>query len=74
MARHHDPLLEVYEDLLVLIGFAHRTDFAFSGRITTQYYERTSRTDNTRYLEKARWENATARIHSMISKHGLLQR
>jgi hypothetical protein len=66
-----DPLLEVFEDLLLLIGFAQRTDFAFSGKITSQYFERTSRTDNTRYFASARWEDAGARIRRMIWKHGL---
>jgi len=54
--------LLIYESVVPLTFATHRhssveigKSFAFSGKITSQYFERTSRTDNTRYLDSARW-------------------
>jgi hypothetical protein len=72
-AAGEDPRLDVLEDLMLLLRFAEVSDFAFSGEVTAQFFERTSRTDNTRYVGGDAWGIAAARIRAMLWKHGLVR-
>jgi hypothetical protein len=67
-AAGEDPRLDLFENLLLLLRFARVTDFAFSGEVTAQLFERTSRTDNTRFLGKATRAAAIARLQRMMGK------
>jgi hypothetical protein len=69
-ALGEDPYLDLLEDLVLLIRFAEVTDFAFSGEVTTQFFDRTSKADNARFLDRSLWEQAAARVRRMLWKHG----
>jgi hypothetical protein len=65
-----DPRLDLLEDLVLLLRFAEVTDFAFSGEVTAQFFDRTSGTDNTRHLDSSLWEQAKSRVRRMMWKDG----
>jgi glycosyltransferase involved in cell wall biosynthesis len=63
-----DPLLEVAEDLFLLVNLCRKTKFLFSYEATCRFYWRSSKEDNSRFIDDKIWKNSAERLRNMFWK------
>lgn len=68
-----DPKLEVAEDFFMLIVLCEKTMFSFSYESTCEFYWRTSKQDNSTFLNDSSWERSADRIRNMFWKKSFPQ-
>ncbi|WP_310428848.1 glycosyltransferase [Chamaesiphon sp. VAR_48_metabat_135_sub] len=61
-----DPKLEVVEDFFLLMNLCRKTKFSFSYEVTCEFYWRSSKKDNSTFMDNKIWKDSANRIRNMF--------